>query len=303
MMMNINHKRKVLKAVVCALSLLIMSGTTQGQSFTDDARLLDNYQQSIDSVLAKTKGITAEEAQKSLSMTDQSVVLNLTKMLKKPLDANAIYGRVKAATVITGCAYLCPRCSNPHLSESSGYIIDPKGTVVTNYHVVAQYAFMKDGNKPVGFFVRLADGRTYAVKAILAASKKNDLAILALEKDEKEMLPALALADAAKIGDKIYVVGHPKGMHYYFSQGNVTNKYLESAGEPNHKYLREMMAISADYATGSSGGPVTDIYGNVVGTVSNTNMLMHSEMNPSVQMIVKNTVPVESLWKLIRKDF
>jgi S1-C subfamily serine protease len=88
-------------------------------------------------------------------------------------------------------------------------------------------------------------------------------------------------------------------MHYYFSQGFINNKYMEQTGEPNNRIYREMMAISADYATGSSGGPVLDIYGNVVGTVSNTNMLLHSDMNPSVQMIVKNTVPVESLWKII----
>lgn len=277
-----------------------MVGVANAQSFTDDARLLESYQKSIDSVMAKTKSITAEGAQKALLNTQNLATVKLAKPAKKPLQAHMLYEQVKRATVIIGCAYLCPRCSNPHLSESSGYIIDSKGIVVTNYHVVAQYAFMKDGNKPEGFFVRLADGRTYAVKTVLAASKKNDLAILQLETDGKADLPSLALADAAQIGDQVYVLGHPKGMHYYFSQGNVTNKYYENAGPPNEKFFREMMTISADYATGSSGGPVVDICGNVVGTVSNTNMLTHSEMNPSVQMVVKNTVPVESLWKLIR---
>jgi len=211
-----------------------------------------------------------------------------------------MYVQIKRATVITACAYLCPRCSNTHLSESSGYLIDSRGIMVTNYHVMAQYAFMKDGNKPVGFFARLSDGRTYAVKAVLAASKKNDLAILQLEANGESNLPALPLASAAKVGDHVYVVGHPKGMHYFFSQGDVTNKYFENAGDSGNKFLREMMTISADYATGSSGGAVVDVFGNVVGTVSNTNMLMHSEQNPSVQMVLKNTVPVESLWKLVQ---
>ncbi|WP_431293068.1 S1 family peptidase [Pedobacter sp. P26] len=116
------------------------------------------------------------------------------------------------------------------------------------------------------------------------------------------MLPALPLAKSANVGDQVFVLGHPKGMHYFFSQGNVTNRYMEEAGPDDARFFREMMTISADYATGSSGGPVLDLYGRVVGTVSNTKMYTHSEMNPSVQMVVKNTVPVESLWKLIRSE-
>lgn len=299
--MNTINIGKATRVILLSLNLFFITGIANAQSFTDDARLLESYQKSIDSVLAKTKTITAEDAQKGLLNTENLATVHLPKPAKKALEAHVLYERVKSATVIVGCAYICPRCSNPHLSESTGYVIDPKGIMITNYHVAAQYAFMKDGYKPEGFFARLADGRTYAVKAILAASKKNDLAILQLEMNGKELLPALALADAAQVGDQVYVLGHPKGMHYYFSQGNVTNKYFENAGEPDQKFFREMMAISADYATGSSGGPVVDVYGNVVGTVSNTNMLTHSEMNPSVQMVVKNTVPVESLWKLISK--
>jgi len=267
---------------------------------TNDAKLLESYQKSVDSLLTKTKSITAEDAQIALADSTGIAAVNLIKPAKKALTGNALYEKVKRATIITGCAYLCPRCSNLHLSESSGYIIDPKGIVITNYHVMDQYAFMKDGNKPLGFFVRLADGHTYAVKSILSASKPNDLAVLQLETNGTT-LPALALGRPAKVGDAVYVLGHPKGMHYYLSQGIVNNHYLEEAGGDGQKFFREMMSISADYATGSSGGPVLDVCGNVVGTVSNTKMLLHSGMNPSVQMIVKNTVPVESLWKLIRK--
>lgn len=299
-MKNFSSTRFV-KILVLSISLSLVSSLSTAQSFTNDAKLQELYQKSIDSVLAKINTISAEESQKSLLDTLNKVNLNLVKPSKKKLAPSDIYEHVKRATVITACAYLCPRCSHTHLSESSGYLIDAKGIMVTNYHVMAQYAFMKDGNKPVGFFARLADGRTYAVKAVLAASKKNDLAVLQLETNGEVNLPALPLAHSAKVGDQIYVLGHPKGMHYFFSQGNVTNKYFENAGDPGNKFLREMMTISADYATGSSGGPVIDVHGNVVGTVSNTNMLMHSDANPSVQMIVKNTVPVESLWKLIGK--
>lgn len=289
-----------LMILVLSISLALVPGLSKSQNVTNDVKLLESYLRSIDSVLAKTKSITAEDVQKALADSTDIAAVNLIKPATKALTGNALYEKAKLATVITGCAYKCPRCSNTHLSESSGYIIDPKGIVITNYHVMAQYAFMKDGNKPLGFFIRLADGHTYAVKSILAASKPNDLAVLQLETNGAT-LPALALGSPAKVGDAVYVLGHPKGMHYYLSQGIVNNHYLEEAGGDGQKFFREMMSISADYATGSSGGPVLDVCGNVVGTVSNTKMLLHSEMNQSVQMVLKNTVPVASLQKLLSK--
>ena len=270
------------------------------QGFTNDAKIAADYQKSVDSLLLKVKTVTLEDAKAMLANPPQSAAVGIVKPSKKVLTANAIYERAKAATVITGCVYLCPRCSNAHISESSGYIIDPKGIMVTNYHVIATYANMSDGNKPLGFVIRMANGRTYAVKSILTSSKENDLAVLQLETNG-DLLPALPLAEGAKVGEKVFVLGHPKGMHYFFSQGNVMDKYLEEAGEPNHRFFREMVVISADYATGSSGGPVMNEYGDVVATVSNTHPLIHSEMNPGLQMVLKNTVPVESLYKLIKQ--
>ncbi|MBB4109105.1 S1 family peptidase [Pedobacter zeae] len=288
------------KGLYIATAIFFLAvGSGYAQTFTDDAKILADYQKSLDSLFLKVKTITATDAQTQLAENTQAISLNLVKANKKLQTGNEIYKHAKSATVTVGIAYLCPRCSNSHISESSGYVIDPKGIVVTNYHVAAMYANIKDGNKPLGLTVRMANGKIYAVKSILACSKNNDLAVLELV-TEGEKIPALPLAQAGKVGDQVYVLGHPKGMHYFFSEGMVTNKYMEEAGEHDKKFFRQMMAISADYATGSSGGPVMDHYGNVIGTVSNTKMFTHSEMNPSVQMVVKNTVPVESLWKLVR---
>jgi len=281
------------------LGIVALALNAKAQEFTDDARIAADYQKSVDSLLLKVKTMTLQEAKQAITNPSKSADVGIVKPSKRVLTANAIYERAKAATVITGCVYLCPRCSNTHISESSGYVIDPKGIMITNYHVVATYANMADGNKPLGFVVRMANGRTYAVKSVLTSSKENDLAILQLETNG-DVLPALPLAEGAKVGEKVFVLGHPKGMHYFFSQGNVMDKYLEEAGESNKRFFREMVVISADYATGSSGGPVMNEYGDVIATVSNTHPLIHSEMNPGLQMVLKNTVPVESLYKLIK---
>ncbi|PSL23762.1 S1 family peptidase [Chitinophaga ginsengisoli] len=298
--MRIYSKTYTITLTVLLAIHLLMAGRTVGQGFTDDAKIAAAFLQSFDSLSAKGRSISAEEVQKALLAEQHGVALDLAKPVSKELTGHDLYEKAKSATVITGIAYLCPRCDNVHLSESTGYVIDPKGIMVTNYHVMGMYAFMKDGNQPKGFVVRMANGRTYGVRAVLASSKKNDLAVLQLD-THGDILPALSLADSAQIGDKISILGHPKGIHFYFSQGNVNNKYMEEVGEGDNKFFREMMSVSADYATGSSGGPVMDMYGNVVGTVANTRMFLHSDMNAGVQMVLKNTVPVESLWKLIRK--
>lgn len=286
-------------AYISASFLLMGSANAVAQTFTNDKQVSESYQKSVDSLLSKVTTITATDGQAALAANTGPVSLNLLKPNKKILTGHELYEKAKLATVIVGISYICPRCTNRHLNETSGYIIDPKGIMVTNYHVASMYANMKDGNKPLGLTVRMANGEVFAVKNILTASKTNDLAVFELETNGKQ-LPALPLAEKVNIGDQICVLGHPKGMHYYFSQGYVNNKYMEETGEPNKKFFREMMAISADYATGSSGGPVMDMYGNVVATVSNTLTLMHSDMNPSVQMVLKNTVPIESLRKLVK---
>jgi len=295
-----SEKLAVKKVLILLFVFSLVSTFIMAQGFTDDAKLAAAYLKSSDSLLLKTRTVTTIDAQKVLANPPQFAAVGVIKPSKKVLTANAIYERAKEATVITGCVYLCPRCSNPHISESSGYIIDPKGIMVTNYHVMATYANMTDGNKPLGFIVRMSNGKTYAVKSVLTSSKENDLAILQLETNG-DRLPALPLSEGSKVGEKIFVLGHPKGMHYFFSQGHVMDKYREEAGQDDHKFFRDMVVISADYATGSSGGPVINEYGDVVATVSNTHPLIHSEMNPGLQMVLKNTVPVESLRKLIQK--
>ncbi|MET6996315.1 S1 family peptidase [Chitinophaga defluvii] len=281
------------------MNLVFIAGMAVGQGFTNDAKIAADFLHSFDSLSARGEIISAAEVQTQLLAERSGVSLNLTKPVLKELTGHELYEKAKSATVIIGVAYQCPRCAIIHMNETTGYVIDPKGIIVTNYHVSALYAFMKDGNKPKGFVVRMANGRTYAIKAVLASSKKNDLSVLQLD-THGDILPSLSLADSAQVGDKIYIIGHPKGIHYFFSQGNVNNRYMEEVGEGDNKFFREMLSVSADYATGSSGGPVMDIYGNVVGTVANTRMFLHSDMNPGVQMVLKNIIPVESLWKLIR---
>jgi S1-C subfamily serine protease len=62
------------------------------------------------------------------------------------------------------------------------------------------------------------------------------------------------------------------------------------------------MAITADYAKGSSGGPVLNARGEVVGMVSSTNSIYYTRekgQNQNLQMVIKSCVPVGAISKLL----
>ena len=125
----------------------------------------------------------------------------------------------------------------------------------------------------------------------------NDLAILRID-PKGVQLPSLRVAtEDAEIGDPAYVVSHPKGFFYAFSTGMVTDKFSQYNGE---KYMN-VMAISADYAAGSSGAAIIDECGNVIGTVCYTNTLVYSNDENKTQMVLKGTIPASSLLKLIEE--
>jgi V8-like Glu-specific endopeptidase len=72
----------------------------------------------------------------------------------------------------------------------------------------------------------------------------------------------------------------------------------------NERKLGRRMAITADYAKGSSGAPVFNRKGQVVGVVSSTSSIYYSVENgkkENLQMVVKNCIPVESIRELIQK--
>jgi serine protease Do len=142
----------------------------------------------------------------------------------------------------------------PMRASGSGFIVDAKGVVVTNYHVV-------DGAGSVQ--ITLTDGRTFTSKEI-KGDKKNDLAIIRF--DPKGTLPALQFGDSdgMEIGDRVLAVGAPFGLAGSVSQGIVSAKGrggLDSTRTVYEDYLQTDAAINP----GNSGGPLVNLEGRVIG--------------------------------------
>ena len=234
----------------------------------------------------------------------EPVALNLKPMKKKKLSPKKIYDRVSEATVIVSSAGRCGEvnskgveCKRIHTYPASGYIINSEGVIVTNYHVVNGYVTKHNKTSREALVVMLKDGTTFSVKEVLIADRVNDLAVIKIE-PKGVKLPALPVATKdAEIGDPVYIVSHPKKYFYAFSSGMVTDKF----SEPKIGGYRNTMAISADYAAGSSGAAIIDQYGNVIGTVSYTKTLQHSDDASKTQMVLKATIPSSSFLKLINE--
>jgi serine protease Do len=140
---------------------------------------------------------------------------------------------------------------NPQMGFGSGFLVDPKGVVLTNNHVV-------DGAESV--VVTLQDGRKFTSKDI-KKDQLSDLAIVRL--DTKEDLPSLRLGDsnAMEIGDRVLAVGAP-----FRLQGTVTAGIVSSKGRNlGMNYYEDFVQTDAAINPGNSGGPLVNLQGEVIG--------------------------------------
>lgn len=137
--------------------------------------------------------------------------------------------------------------------SGSGTIWSADGVVITNHHVVG-------GERAR---VRLEDGRSYEGR-VFARDPRNDLAALQLDPGPGgHDLPAATLGDARQLrtGDLVLAVGNPAGV-----RGAVTVGVVHRALPRSHAGRgRELIQADVMLGPGSSGGPLTDARGRVVG--------------------------------------
>ncbi len=141
-------------------------------------------------------------------------------------------------------------------SVGSGVIIDPSGLVITNLHVVGD-----PGAGPVE--VTLFDGRRLAAR-VLGADPRADLCLLQLEGGAGARFPAARLGDsaAAPIGGVVLAIGHPFEFPFTVTVGVLSAKSRRGL-HPDE--IADYLQTDAPIHPGSSGGPLFDLRGEVIG--------------------------------------
>jgi serine protease Do len=135
--------------------------------------------------------------------------------------------------------------------NGSGFVIDPKGIIVTNKHVI-------DGAMNV---VAIFSDGTRAHAEIIAAAAMVDIAVLKVTVDHP--LPALkwANSDNLRVGEAVLAIGNPLGIGMSVSAGIVSALNRDLQDTPFDNYIQTDAAINH----GNSGGPLVNTAGEVVG--------------------------------------
>ena len=138
-------------------------------------------------------------------------------------------------------------------SVGTGVIFRSDGYILTNYHVVAGSSACSIG---------LASGGTYEAKYV-GGDSANDVAVLKVEADG---LPAAQMgdSDALSVGDTVYAIGNPLGVEL---RGTLTDGIVSAINRDVEVQGRTMTLLQTNAALneGNSGGPLIDVYGQVVG--------------------------------------
>ena len=143
-------------------------------------------------------------------------------------------------------------------SLGSGVIVDSKGYVLTNNHVVAQ-AEAQAGK----ISVKLSSGKTFLAE-VIGQDPDADVAVLKI--DAGGMLPFAKIGDASKaqVGDWVLAIGSPFGLEQTVTSGiiSATGRIFPARfANPFGDYLQTDAAINR----GNSGGPLIDMRGEVIG--------------------------------------
>lgn len=150
---------------------------------------------------------------------------------------------------------------NDWVSSGSGFFIDERGYIATNYHVV-------DGARTIEVaFIRNGEAEKYPASVVLS-DKQNDLSIIKIETPDFRPMPAIPYNFTTNIkdtGSEVFTLGYPiadvMGEEVKFTDGKISSK-TGIQGDVT------VYQISVPIQPGNSGGPLFDTRGNLVGITS-----------------------------------
>jgi S1-C subfamily serine protease len=135
------------------------------------------------------------------------------------------------------------------IAQGTGFLVSADGMIVTNYHVI------KEGNVAI---VKFPDGTVLPVDGVLAADKVRDLAVIKIHGKPFRTL-TLGNSDQIQVGEEVIAIGNPLGLELTVSNGILSG--VRSVKKEGGKFLQ----VTAPISHGSSGGPLFNMAGEVVG--------------------------------------
>lgn len=143
----------------------------------------------------------------------------------------------------------------PSSAVGSGFIVDKRGFILTNFHVV------EDASRVL---VRLQSGEEFAGK-VIGADKETDLAVLKIDTGRDLPFIKFGNSDNVQVGDWVLAIGSPFGLAQTVTAGIISQTKRETPyATPFQKFIQTDAAINR----GNSGGPLVNMDGEVIGVNS-----------------------------------
>ena len=214
-------------------------------------------------VPARESSLTAQDRR----LTGESPVERVQPSVSQIYDAEgltpeeavavAVYEAVNRGVVNITAKAVTDRLLTKERSEDtgSGAIIDRDGHILTNFHVV-------NGAKEIQ--VALFNGKSYSA-SLIGADPLNDLAVIQIEAPDDELFPiALGSSRNLRVGMRVFALGNPFGLERTLTTGIISslNRSLQIHG---HWKIKSIIQIDAAINPGSSGGPLLDSHGWLIG--------------------------------------
>jgi len=137
-------------------------------------------------------------------------------------------------------------------ATGSGFIVDPKGYIITNHHVIEN----ADGIK-----VKLVDDQSEHKAKLIGFDVETDLAVIKIDTDQKLTAVKIGNSDAVQVGDWAVAIGSPFGLESTVTAGIVSAKGRDIGAQQFQRFIQTDAAINR----GNSGGPLVNIRGEVIG--------------------------------------
>jgi serine protease Do len=141
-------------------------------------------------------------------------------------------------------------------SLGSGVIVDKRGYILTNNHVVEQATKIQ---------VQLSgSNQTKYTAKVVGVDEDTDLAVIKIEANKELPTAKLGNSDGVQVGDWVLAIGSPFGLQATVTAGIISAKDRAGIGGAGHQFQR-FLQTDAAINPGNSGGPLVDLAGEVVG--------------------------------------
>ncbi len=206
--------------------------------------------------------ITTADVQR---VVDGSVGKAVKDLQAAPAHSAAVYNAIRASLVLIESGQDAPDAdadpdADPDAGDDvgfgSGVIVNDQGSILTALHVVDDATTLR---------ITFADG-TEASGFLQSSDPEHDIAVIGTDRLPEVLVPAV-LGGGARVGDEAVVVGHPLGYVGSLTAG-VISGLDRSIPRPGGSRLEGLIQFDAAVNPGSSGGPLLDRAGRVVGIVT-----------------------------------